>query len=289
MSNEIITTDRNQGFMTTSTLDEAIKVSEIIAASSFCPTNMKGKPGDVMVCLQFGKELGLKPMASIQNIAVINGRPCIWGDAMLAVCHQSMFFDSIDESLDVATMTATCVVKRKGKPECVSVFSQADAKTANLWGKAGPWTQYPKRMLQMRARGFALRDAFPDILKGIIIKEEAQDYEKLPVKKREYERDIKDVGVTLDNKPEQEELINEDQIAELKQLTNELEGDLTVTCKYLRIDSVEHMSTVQWSELMRQMQKKLIEKRKVESLPINMHVQETISDDAKEFFGDESE
>jgi hypothetical protein len=31
-------------------------------------------------------------------------------------------------------------------------------------------------MLAMRARGFALRDAFPDVLKGLITAEEAQDY-----------------------------------------------------------------------------------------------------------------
>jgi hypothetical protein len=55
-------------------------------------------------------------------------------------------------------------------------FTVADAKKAGLWGKTGPWTQYPKRMLQMRARGFALRDAFPDVLKGLVTAEEAQDY-----------------------------------------------------------------------------------------------------------------
>ena len=43
-------------------------------------------------------------------------------------------------------------------------------------GKQGPWTQYPKRMRQMRARAFALRDVFADILKGMPIAEELQDY-----------------------------------------------------------------------------------------------------------------
>jgi hypothetical protein len=31
-------------------------------------------------------------------------------------------------------------------------------------------------MLKMRARGFAIRDAFPDVLSGIITREEAEDY-----------------------------------------------------------------------------------------------------------------
>ena len=50
-----------------------------------------------------------------------------------------------------------------------------DAKRAGLWTKAGPWQTYPRRMLQMRARSFALRDAFPDVLKGLISVEEALD------------------------------------------------------------------------------------------------------------------
>jgi hypothetical protein len=37
-------------------------------------------------------------------------------------------------------------------------------------------------MLQMRARGFALRDAFPDVLKGLITAEEAQD---MPVEEKD--------------------------------------------------------------------------------------------------------
>jgi hypothetical protein len=71
---------------------------------------------------------------------------------------------------------AVCVAKRKGRKPVTAKFSVEDAKRAGLWGKQGPWSAYPKRMMQMRARGFALRDAFPDVLKGMITAEEAQDY-----------------------------------------------------------------------------------------------------------------
>ena len=71
---------------------------------------------------------------------------------------------------------AVCVAKRKGRKPVTARFSVEDAKRAGLWGKQGPWSAYPKRMMQMRARGFALRDAFPDVLKGMITVEEAQDY-----------------------------------------------------------------------------------------------------------------
>jgi hypothetical protein len=70
---------------------------------------------------------------------------------------------------------ATCTVWRKGGTKHTQSFSQADAQKAGLWGKSGPWTQYPKRMLQMRARGFALRSQFADALAGLITREEAED------------------------------------------------------------------------------------------------------------------
>jgi hypothetical protein len=87
--------------------------------------------------------------------------------------------ESVTETIDGEgdNMVATCSAKRRGyeRPTVVR-FSVADAKKAGLWGKTGPWTQYPRRMLQLRARGFALRDAFPDVLKGLVTAEEAHDY-----------------------------------------------------------------------------------------------------------------
>jgi len=74
-------------------------------------------------------------------------------------------------------MIATCRAKRKGADEIVETFSQANAIKAGLWTKKGPWQNYPKVMLKQRARGFAMRYAFPDVLKGMVSREEVEDYE----------------------------------------------------------------------------------------------------------------
>ena len=50
-----------------------------------------------------------------------------------------------------------------------------DAKRAGLWGKPGPWTQYPRQMLFNRARAFAYRHAFADALFGVGFREEEED------------------------------------------------------------------------------------------------------------------
>jgi hypothetical protein len=96
--------------------------------------------------------------------------------------------------------TATCIVKRKGLDAVTHTFGLDDAKTAGLLGKAGPWTNYPKRMRQMRARGYALRDAFPDVLMGLSIAEEVQDIGDAPVL-------VTDAALVKELTPEQEERI----------------------------------------------------------------------------------
>jgi hypothetical protein len=160
-------------------LSEAVTFSDMLAKSSMVPKQYQGKPEDILVAVQWGYELGLAPMQALQNISVINGRPSVFGDAALALVQSSKHCEDIEETMEgdgTENPVAVCVAKRAGRKPVVSKFSVADAKRAGLWGKQGPWTQYPKRMLQMRARGFALRDAFPDVLKGLITQEEAVDY-----------------------------------------------------------------------------------------------------------------
>jgi hypothetical protein len=121
-----------------------------------------------------GLEVGLSPMQSIQNIAVINGRPSIWGDSMLALCQNHRDFESIDENQST-NEKGVCIVKRRGMEPQTRTFTVDDAKKAGLWGKQGPWQTSPARMLKLRARAFALRDTFADALRGLQSAEEQRD------------------------------------------------------------------------------------------------------------------
>jgi hypothetical protein len=165
-----------------SSLAEAKEFSNLLAGSGMVPQNYQGKPADIMVAVMWGYELQLQPLQALQNISVINGKPSVWGDAAIALVRRHHACAGVKEWIDGEgdQMIAYCEVKRahKGKDDetITSSFSMADARQAGLLNKKGPWSQYPKRMLQMRARGFALRDAFPDALKGVIATEEAMDY-----------------------------------------------------------------------------------------------------------------
>lgn len=166
--------------------NEAERLAALIAASDFIPKDYKGKPGNVMVAMQMGAEIGLAPLQAVQNIAVINGRPSVWGDAGLAIVQGHKEFQDIIEKFEGTgnALTAVCVLKRKGKEPVERRFGVADAVAAGLWDtrekvtrwKDGqqkevrndsPWHRYAKRMLQMRARWWAMRDLFADALKGV--------------------------------------------------------------------------------------------------------------------------
>lgn len=171
-------------------VDQAWRLAQYIAMSDLVPKGYKGKPADVLVAIQFGMEVGLPPMAALNSIFVANGRPSLWGDGLLAVIVASPHYVDHDEGYLVGgeereyltpedlkkddTM-AICRFWRRGhqKPR-TATFSIAQAKKAKLWDKDA-WLTFPDRMLQMRARGFAGRDAFPDVLRGVRTAEETQD------------------------------------------------------------------------------------------------------------------
>lgn len=159
-------------------LDEVATLSKIVIQSGLAPKGMT-RPEAAAIAIMTGMELGLNPMQSIQRIAVINGRPTVWGDAAIGLVRASGKLKSIKETVtgDGGDMAARCVVIRNDAPEdpIEGVFSLDDARRAGLLNKDGPWKQYTRRMLQMRARGYALRDGFADVLGGLYIGEEMQD------------------------------------------------------------------------------------------------------------------
>ena len=159
-------------------IDEVTQFAEQIALSVFVPKEFRGRPGDVMAAIMYGLELGISPMAALQNIAVINAKPSVYGDLLLGRCLAHHSTESITEATPEEiqkTGGAWCEAKRKGRGVIRRTFSKEDAQRAKLLGK-DIWRAYPGRMLMFRARGFTLRDAYADVLKGITSREEAQDY-----------------------------------------------------------------------------------------------------------------
>lgn len=151
--------------------------AEILFKGGLAPKGV-GRPEAVAAIIEVGRDVGLPATQALANIQIVNGRPSIYGDAALALVRASGLLEDIEETFEGEgeDTAAVCRLKRVGAKREVTVrFRVKDAKRANLWDKKGPWTEYPKRMLTFRARGWALRDEFGDVLSGLIFTEEAED------------------------------------------------------------------------------------------------------------------
>lgn len=137
------------------------------------------------VMLAFGIEAGLTASQCLRSMMIVNNVPSIWGDGALALVRNSELCHSVTEYMEGSgdSTEAVCRCERYGRRDADERevierrFSVGQAKNAGLWGKPGPWKQYPRRMLQMRARAWALRDGFPDVLMGLSITEEVSDFD----------------------------------------------------------------------------------------------------------------
>ena len=178
------------------TVEEAHRLAGLVIQAGLCPDSYRHpqtkQPDQQMVLTGIMKalEVGLPPLTGLSSIAIINGRPSIWGDGATALAQNSGYISDIkvERTLDkpVAQIKdwpdeygyrVSITRSGHGGGTYVGEFTVGDAKRANLWlsHKRQPWILYPDRMLFNRARAFALRDGFADALAGLAIREEIED------------------------------------------------------------------------------------------------------------------
>jgi len=179
MTNDLTTGGPGETFsLTPRNLTEAMKYAEMISDSAVCPDAYKKKPGDILVAVQMGQEVGLKPMQSLQNIAVIKGKPSVYGDAGLAIVQASGLVESFDEDNQTTALknsVGRCRMKRRGMPTVGEyTFSMEEATKAGITGNPC-WKNNTGDMLVWRARWRCMRALFADVLKGLNSREEVED------------------------------------------------------------------------------------------------------------------
>jgi hypothetical protein len=147
-------------------------------AGEMIPKDFRDNPEKCFAAIYKGASLGLDAFTSLQRISVVNGRATIWGDTALALVRNSGLLENFEEILEEegGKLKAICIVKRVNEKQHISEFSQDDAIKAGLWGN-NVWKSYPKRMLKYRARAYALRDTFADVLDGLYLREEMEGSE----------------------------------------------------------------------------------------------------------------
>lgn len=144
--------------------DLAYQMAQKLANTSFVPQSLRGKPGDITAAILAGQELGLKPMATLKSIDIIQGTPALRAHAMRAVVqkqgHQIELVESGPER---------CIMRgrRKDSDTWQTVqWTTGRAQQLGLLNK-DQWKKQPQTMLVARATGELCRLIASDALHGM--------------------------------------------------------------------------------------------------------------------------
>jgi len=149
------------------------EISKMLLDSGMWPKlKPNGVPG-IFAIIEYGRELGIPPVAALNTIVIVSGRLTMEAKAMLAVANQRAGVTWEVESTDKG---CTITFSRPGfKSSLKSVFDEGDAKAAGLLQKDN-WKAYPKDMYFARAAARGVRQIAPDAVLGLYLPEEAQDF-----------------------------------------------------------------------------------------------------------------
>jgi hypothetical protein len=172
------------------TIEDVYRIAKAIATSQLCPSGWN--ESDVLLVLLNAAEIGLRPLQALASSYIVNAKVSLYADAPKALVEASGLLEDYEEHFDGKPYdddyTAVVTSKRKGRKPLTTIFSVSDAKEAGIWNisrqkngkEVAPWVLYKKRMLMWRARGYNLKDNFPDVFKGTAIREledEGQGFE----------------------------------------------------------------------------------------------------------------
>lgn len=155
------------------TLPERMEYARALSASGLLPEAYRAQPANVLLAVETGVALGLHPMAAIQGIHVIKGRPVLGAALVGALVRRAGHRLRI--SWDGVVATAT--IQRHDDPEYqyVAEWDMERARAAGLAGSA-TYRAHPAQMLKARAVTEVARDACPEVLAGLYSDAEAAEF-----------------------------------------------------------------------------------------------------------------
>lgn len=142
--------------------------ASMLVGSGFLPTSIKSVENAIAIILM-GRELNIGPMASLQAINIIQNKPAVSPQLMLALIKRSGQLEDI--KLETGADGATCTMKRKGNSPYTVTFGPKEAKALGLHGKDN-YVKQAATMYQWRAVAAAARAVFPDVILGLYTPDE---------------------------------------------------------------------------------------------------------------------
>jgi hypothetical protein len=146
------------------TLETQLAYATEIAKSGLIPKDFQKRPENVLVAIEWGRELGLSPIASLNEIYVVHGSPSLSAKSMLTLARRAGHRVRVTSEPE----SATCEIVRADDPDFphTVTYTLDDARRAGLMTNSG-WKNTPATMLRWRAVANAVRLACPEVLGGV--------------------------------------------------------------------------------------------------------------------------
>ncbi len=147
---------------------DAMTTAQALLASGYLPNTIKTSQ-QAFAIITLGHELGLGAWASLNGINVIQGKPTVSPQTMLALINRSGFLE--DMHVEEGEDYSACTMKRRGRTPYTFTFSDADAQAMGLLSKDN-WRKMRATMRRWRAINGCVRIVFPDVINGMYPPEE---------------------------------------------------------------------------------------------------------------------
>lgn len=139
-----------------------------LVKTGFLPNAIK-TPEQALAIILTGRELGIPAMAALNSINVIQGKPTVSPQLMIALINRSGSLDDI--RFDVQADRVSVTMKRKGRTPHTETFGVEQAKALGLMTKSN-YNQQAVTMFKWRAVAACARVVFPDVILGLYTHEE---------------------------------------------------------------------------------------------------------------------
>lgn len=150
--------------------DDLMRFAELLVKSKMIPATVGTKEAAAAIILK-GRELGMPMMESFSQINVIQGKPTISPQCMIALARRTGELEYLTIKHNAENTATTVFVKRKGEPEHPTTFSDEDAIAMGLFSKDN-WRKQKAVMRQWRAVSANFRVTFADKIGGMYPPEE---------------------------------------------------------------------------------------------------------------------
>lgn len=146
-------------------------MAKALLPTGFLPNTIK-TPEQATAIMLKGRELNVPPMQALSSIVIVQGKPTVSAELMLALVQRDHGISAM--WVEESTNDYCTVGYRSGNGKKFYTFSMDDAKRANLT-KNQTWTNYPAAMCRARAISAVARMAFPGSIAGMYVPGEIGD------------------------------------------------------------------------------------------------------------------